>query len=58
MPVDERWQGSELASGPSFIDRSEVRDDPSGAGGALGVSSDAKDERERGARSVGEERPN
>ena len=32
-----------------FVDRSEGRDDPSGAGGALGVSSDAKDEPKRGA---------
>ena len=40
------------------IDRSEGRDDPSGAGGALGVSSDAKDEPKRRAWAVGEERTN
>ena len=60
-----RWQGrGELASidasrrkmtgkrgtsGSSCVDRSEGRDDPSAAGGALGVSSDAKDEPKRGA---------
>ena len=41
--------GKRGTSGSSFVDRSEGRDDPSAAGGALGVSSDAKDEPKRGA---------
>ena len=54
--VNMAWKRG--TSGSCSFDRSEGRDVPSGAGGALGVSSDAKDEPKRGARSVGEERAN